>query len=190
MKQLAKELGLYCRAVKTDTQTLEGLYGCKAILHIPGKNHFVVLDHIDNYYVWTIDLANDRFYYCTDINFFGMDWPEGTTLLISDKPIQPQGNLREIGDAQLYNIIGTAGYTCTLLLQEYDVEFCSYVGGLCGGYYTVYYERWGCEAAPSGSCTNSIMIRMRKSPCINDPYNPGHCTITGNWTYYYMRACD
>jgi len=81
MKQFAQGLGLYGRAVKTDIPTLKSLYGCQAILHFPGKNHFVVLDHADNQYVWIIDLANNRFYYRTDLNFFGMDWTEGTALL-------------------------------------------------------------------------------------------------------------
>jgi hypothetical protein len=118
-----------------------------------------------------------------------MDWTEGTALLISDRPIQIEGKYTEIDNAQLQSIIGGLGYTCTRLLQEYNVVFCEYVAGVCGNYYEEYYERWGCKADASGSCTNSVMLRMRDSPCINDPYYPDHCTITGEWTYYYMRAC-
>jgi len=88
MKQFAESRGLYCRAVKTDIKTLKGLYGCQVILHIPGKNHFVVLAGIDSEYVWSIDLANDNFFYRTDVNFFGMDWTEDTALLVSNHPIQ------------------------------------------------------------------------------------------------------
>jgi len=189
LKQFAQGLGFYSRAIKTDLQTLKNLHSCEAILHIPSKSHFVVLDHIDDKYVWLVDLANNKFYYQIDINFLSMDWTEGTVLLISNQPIRLHGDFAEIADSQLHKIIGASGYTCTRLYQEYDVVFCSYAFGECGGYYQEYFERWGCEAAPSGSCTNSIMLRMMRSPCINDPYYPNHCTVTGEWTLYYMRAC-
>ena len=86
IKQFAQGLGLYCRAVKTDIQTLKSLSGCQVILHIPGKKHFVVLGAIDDKYVWTVDLSGNKFYYRTDIDFFGMDWTDGTALLISNQP--------------------------------------------------------------------------------------------------------
>ena len=188
MKQFAQGLGLYCRAVKTDIQTLKSLNDCKVILHIPKKNHFVVLGDIDDKYVCSIDLTKNKFYYRTDVGFFGMDWSEGTALLISNTPIT--GKFFDIKDGELRTIIGGSGYSCTNLLQEYDVVYCSYVGGECGDYYELYWERWGCEAAPSGSCSNSRMISSAESPCINDPYYPEGCTITGEWTCYDTRACD
>ena len=127
MKQFTESRGFYCRAVKTDIKTLKGLNGCQVILHIPGKNHFVVLAGIDSDYVWCIDLANDKFFYRTDVDFFGMDWTEGIALLVSNRPIQ--GNFTEIGGDQLHSIIGSAGYSCTRLIQTYNVIFCSQVGG-------------------------------------------------------------
>jgi hypothetical protein len=189
MKQFVQGLGLYCRAVKTDIQTMQNLKDCQAILHIPGKNHFVALEAVDDKYVWTIDLASDKFYYRTDKDFFGMDWTEGTALLVSDKPISPDGDFVEIAGDELANIAGGSGYSCTNLLQEYNVIFCDYVGGLCGGIYQEYYERWGCKVAPSGSCRSSSMIRYKGSPCIEDLYDPYACDITGEWTCYNMRAC-
>jgi len=188
MQQFARGLGLYCRAVKLDIETLKSLYGRDVILHIPKKNHFIVLGDIDDRYVCSIDLANDKFYYRTDVGFFGMDWTEGTALLISDSPIT--GKFIDIDDGELKTIIGGSGYSCTNLLQEYDVSYCDYVGGECLGSYEEYYTRYGCEAAPSGSCSSSKMIRSAESPCINDPYNPDMCDVTGEWTSYYMRACD
>ena len=191
MKQFAQDLGLYCRAVKTNIQILKSLDGCEVILHIPAKNHFVVLEDIDNEYVWSIDLASNKFYYRTDINFFGMDWTEGTALLISGQPIQLQGDFTEIDDAQLHSIIGSdsMGYKCTRLLQEYNVVFCTYIAGLCQGCYQEYYTRYGCEPAQAGNCKGSILIRYVESPCIINPHDPYNCTITGEWTTYYMRAC-
>lgn len=190
MKQFIQGRGLYCRTVKTDIQTLKSLEGCEIILHIPGKKHFVVLDTIDGEYVWAIDLAGDKFYYRTDVAFFGMDWSEGTALLISNHPVEIGGEFAEITDAQLGNIIGASGYSCTRLLQTYNVIYCDNpVVGECGGYYEEYYTRYGCEAAPSGSCSGSRMLRYKESPCIVDPYDPVACDITGEWTCYYMRAC-
>jgi hypothetical protein len=187
IKRFAESMGLYCRAVKTDVQTLKSLHGCEAILHIPGKKHFVVLEAIDDKYVWTIDLASNKFYYRTDIDFFGMDWTEGTALLISSSPIA--GEFTEIDNWQLQTITGAAGYSCTRLLQTYNVIHCSYVGGSCEGTYYEYLTRYGCEAATSGSCSMSVMLRYKKTPCIEDPYDPLACTVTGEWTCYYMRAC-
>jgi hypothetical protein len=190
MKQFIQSKAIYCRAVKTDIKTLKSLYGCQVILHIPRKNHFVVLGGIDNEYVWCIDLASDKFFYRTDMDFFYMEWTEGTALLVSNQPIQIQGEFTEIDDGQLNRIVGGAGYTCTRLLQNYNVVFCTQLApGLCEGYYQEYYERWGCEAAPSGSCTGSRMLRYKESPCIEKPDDPYNCTVTGEWTCYYMRAC-
>jgi hypothetical protein len=119
-----------------------------------------------------------------------MDWTEGTALLISNRPIELQGNFTELNDTELHNIVGAAGYTCTRLLQEYNVIFCAQpVLGACEGYYYIYWERWGCESAASGSCSSSIMERMRKAPCINDPYDPYACDVSMPWIFYYMRAC-
>ena len=190
MKQFAQNLGLYARAVTTDIQTLKSLSGCEVILHIPGKKHFVVFGGIDSEYVRIIDLTNNKFYYRTDIDFFSMDWTEGVALLISNQSIQLQGNFTEIDDTQLNNIIGGDGYSCTNLLQTYNVIFCSEpVPGACDGYYEEYYTRYGCETAESGSCSTSRMIRYAESPCIEDIHDPEACDITGDWTFYYMRAC-
>jgi hypothetical protein len=189
MKEFAQSKGFYCRAVKTDIQTLKGLSGCQVILHIPGKNHFIVLEGIDAGYVWSIDLASDKFYYRTDLSFFGMDWTEGTALLISNQPVQIQGNFTEIADAQLGNIIGGSGYSCTRLLQDFEVVSCVKLGCECYGWVEIWFPRWGCEAAPSGGCTSSVLLRYIEKPCIDSPYYYCTCAVTGEWTERYMRAC-
>jgi hypothetical protein len=187
MKQFAQNLGLYCRAVKADIETLKNLNGCKAILYIPGKKHFIALEAIDDKFVWTVDLANNKFYRRTDVDFFGMDWTEGTALLISNKPIV--GEFAEISEAELSNITGAAGYQCNILRQAYNVIFCDYVGGLCGGVYKEFLTRYGCGPAESGSCSQTKMVRYKTTPCIEDCYDPYSCTVTGEWTIYYMQAC-
>jgi hypothetical protein len=186
MKYFLQGFGLYCRAVKTNIDTLKKLNGCKAILYFPGKNHFVVVDRIDDQYVWITDLSSAKFYDRTDISFFDMDWTEGTALLVSKQPIQ--GDFNEISSDRLTGIIGS-GYSCTKLYQQYNVIFCSEVDGLCGGKYYEYYTRYGCEPAADGSCSNTKMLRYVSTPCINDPESPDNCTVTGVWTSYYMMAC-
>jgi len=190
MKDFAGRSGLYCRAVKTDVQTLKALSGCQVILHFPKKDHFVALEGIDDEYAWSVDLSKDKFYYRTDLNFLDMDWTEGTALLISDRPIQLRGNVTEIADSQLSSIVGGSGYSCTYMLQDYDIIYCSSpMPGVCLGYYEGYIRRYGCESAESGSCTEERMVRSAETFCIEDPYNPFACDITGEWTFFYMRAC-
>lgn len=190
MKDLAQSSGLYCKAVKTDIQTLKNLSGCQVILHFPKKNHFVVLEGIDDAYAWSIDLSKDKFYYRTDLNFFDMDWAEGTALVISDRPIRLQGAASEIADGLLGGFVGGSGYSCTKLLQSYYVVYCDNpVVGFCDGYYQVYFTRYGCEVSQSGSCTSEMMARMAEDFCIVDGYNLFSCTVEGSWEFHYMWAC-
>jgi len=189
MKDFLEQMGLYCRAVATDVEALADLGSCQAILHIPGTAHFVVLDRVDAEYVWLVDLTGRSFYRRVHRGLFGMDWTAGTALLVSDEVIDVQGRVVDLDAAQLAAITGADGYSCTRLLQEYRVYLCVQIDGECGSIYTEYYERWGCEAAPSGSCSNQVMVRVRRSPCIEDPADPLTCIINGEWQYYYMLAC-
>ncbi|MHC4417432.1 MAG: cysteine peptidase family C39 domain-containing protein [Planctomycetota bacterium] len=186
IKQFMQGLGLYCRAVTTDIQTLRQLNGFEVILHIPGDDHFVAVERIDSEYVWIVDLADNRFYHRTDTNFFPMDWAEGTALIISEQPIQ--GQFTELDDNELAGITGGQEfYKCNRILQDYGRINCDNVGGECGGQYYEFFKRWGCGAAPNGSCSSTMMERYRKCPCEDDP--PGGCKANGEWVYYYMRAC-
>ena len=185
MKRFAESLGLYCRAVQTDLATLRSLNGVKAILHIPGQNHFVVLSEVDDRDVWLIDLSNKKFYYRQSVDFFPMEWPEGIALLLSDRPIPSQS--AELSDSVLATIIGGIGWACNELLQEEAVYYCDgYVTG-CDGAVSIYYERWGCGPVQKGSCYNQRMLSSQDSPCVWDPYYD--CSVTGEWYYYYMGAC-
>ncbi|HCO93031.1 MAG TPA: hypothetical protein DIU00_03620 [Phycisphaerales bacterium] len=120
-----------------------------------------------------------------------MDWTEGTALVISDRPIRLQGAASEITDGLLGGFVGGSGYSCTSLLQSYDVVYCDNpIVGMCGGYYEVYFTRYGCEASESGSCTSEMMARSAEDYCLVDGYNPFSCTVLGSWDFHYMRACN
>ena len=190
LKQYTQSLGLYCRAVKTDLQTLKGLSNCQAILHIPGKNHYVVLGTIDDANVRIIDLSNRKFFDRFKANEFELEWSSGIALLISNQPISAQGKLTDLDDTTLQTISGSGGFACNKLIQNYDVFLCSQpISGLCGGNYEEYFERWGCDRAETGTCPMSMLPRLQTTLCIDDPYDPLGCTITGEWTTYYIRAC-
>ncbi len=191
MKHFLQGNGFYCRAVNTNIDTLKKLTGCKAILHLPSKKHFVVMDHIDDRYIWLTDLSSAKLYDHTELSFFDMDWPNGTALLVSKQSIP--GDFNEISNSQLSEITGgEEGYSCTQLLQERrNVSTCSMVdGAYCTGKLYVYLQHHGCEVAGSGSCYISRYPRFLTSPCIVNPAYPDMCDITGEFTYYYMMACD
>ncbi|MHC4115950.1 MAG: cysteine peptidase family C39 domain-containing protein, partial [Planctomycetota bacterium] len=187
MKEFVHGQGLHCRAVKTDIRTLRGLTDCQVILHLPAKSHFVLVGDIDDASVWCIDLASRRFCYQADINFFDMDWTEGTALLISDTPIT--GAFNDIDDGRLEKIAGGVGYSCTNLLQEDDYWTCDTSGGGCWGAYEYYPERWGCEEAETGMCIDSSMLGLAECACVFDSQEID-CEIDGYWHFYYMTACE
>lgn len=188
MKCFAQNLGLDCRAVRTDIDTIRNIGDSQVILYFPGKKHFVALESIDGEYARIVDLSNRRFYYRIDINFFDMDWVGGIALIISNSAIE--GNLQDLDADELVKIVGASGYSCTKIMQPYQIINCQQVGYECLGYYTIYYERMGCEAAESGSCYYDWFKRLTRLPCIEILEDPWNCTVTGDWTDYWMRACE
>ena len=194
LQRFARELGFHCLAVKTDIQALKNLKACQAILHLPGPNHYVVFEYIDDEYVWIIDLDSNKFFYRTRLDEFDLDWSEGTALLISNEPLNLKSTYTELGDNELQKIVGSAGggFSCTDLFQEYDVLLCPPpIGELCGGRYRIWYNRYACEPDPEGgTCTGTGMVGNVSSPCINDPEDPLACIITGEWFSQYIRACN
>ncbi len=191
VKTCLEELGFHCRAVKTSVATLKDLSGCRVILHIPGKNHFVVLEGIDDTYIWVTDLTSNKFHYRTAVTSFNMDWTQGIALIVSNKHIQIAGEFSDIDADELHGILGGSGYQCTLLLQDELVIYCDQpVSGVCEGYFEFFYERWGCESAATGSCSTNWMVRHTECPCKKDIGDPYRCILTGNWYTSYIQACD
>ena len=189
MKSFARNIGLNCRAIRTDLDTISKLSDCQLILYFPGRKHFVVVDSIDSY-VRIVDIATKKFYDNIDVSFFDMDWPTGIAFVISNNAIQIQGDFQDLSDTELAEIVGAGGYSCTKQIQIYDIIFCQYVFEECMGNYTVFWPRYGCEAAESGSCSYGWFERYSSTPCIEDIYNPFGCDVTGHWTDVWIRACS
>ena len=183
MKQFAQGMGFYCKAIKADINTLRNLGNCEIILHIPGKKHFIAVGDIGSQSIGVVDLADSKFYYRADLDFFSMDWTEGTALIISNSPIV--GKFIEIEERDLDDITGASGYDCNVLRQQAGDIMCATAGDICLGYYRVFWTVWGCGPAESGSCSQSKMIRYEKALCINIPY----CDTEDEWIAYYIMAC-
>ena len=191
MKSYAENKGFNCKAVTTDIQTLKDLSGCQAILHIPGKNHFVLLDHIDENYVWIIDLTENKFYYRISVGTFDMEWTEGTALLLSNQQISLSSDAVEINDDQLIGYTGGYGWACTYLLQSYHIEFCQFYGELCYGDFEMVFTRYGCDIAENGVCTDEVMTQKYTVPCRNDPEKPEDCIFNyEEKIYLFLIACQ
>ena len=98
------------------------------------------------------------------------------------------GSYRVLADEEAAKITG--GSSCT--------EVCSQAGEIsclemtdkdCGGSHSVFYCRICCEGCGAG-CSESPMMYKKMEPCVDDPYNPDTCVGNGNWTCYYMYACN
>ncbi len=187
VKRLAQSRGLYCRGVQTNLAGLRSLGdGVQAILHLPGQNHFVVLQGIDERNVWLIDLSSRKFFYRQSLDSFPTDWPAGTALLLSDRPIPNQTT--ELSDSALAGFSGGAYYACNTIIQRSYIINCQGPLTGCDSCYTQYFCRLGCGEATSGSCSYQPLVRFIESPC---DALPGYdCQPTGEWYSYYMRACQ
>jgi len=191
IKQCAMDLGLYARAVRADVRTLGAMTDCQAILHFPGQGHFVLLDAVADGKAWILDMAGDRFYYNIETTFLGMDWPDGTALLLSDRPISLPSEVVELDDAAAAGFLGgEEAYACTKVRQTAYSIPCEQGGSSCSGYFEYYFERCGCEPAQTGSCTMTLLPRYMESPCVKDRWSSGDCVPSGPWTYIYMLSCE
>ncbi|MHC4216247.1 MAG: cysteine peptidase family C39 domain-containing protein, partial [Planctomycetota bacterium] len=195
LRRFARELGLHCLAVKTDIQTLRNVQDGQVILHLPKAEHYVVLDHVDEEYVWAIDLDGNKFYYRTRLSAFSLDWSEGTALLVSNGPLNVEGTFIEVNDQEQRNIVGSAGggfgtYSCTDTIQEKGRIHCEPPIVFCNSVYEIIYKRYSCQLDPEGGyCTGEPMIGSIRCICIDDPYNLGACKGSGEWYSRYIRAC-
>lgn len=191
VQQLAQQKGLFCLPVKTSVSGLGRFKDAQVLLHFPKKKHFVVLDRIDQDNVWLIDLDRQTFYHPMDLPRFEQEWV-GIALVVSDQPLFLEKNDKPVPDPVLKKIKGSADYSCSDLIQEYDVNLCpEMTQGTCGARYEMWYDRYGCELDTSGGyCDGTGVVGSVYASCIEDPSDPGQCTTTGNYISRNMRACQ
>jgi len=183
VRQLIQDLGLYCKAIRTDDPaTLRDFGPAKAILHIPEKNHVVVVDSVDDQHVQIVDLSDSKFSYVQNTDSFNRVWSQGLALLVSSTPIPEV--YTSVDDARLYAAIGQTGWSCTKVAQEDDWFLCPWD---CNGYFSYYWKRYVCEPAQHGTCDEQVYVRYQDSACVVDPVRV--CTVDGMWYYNYMPAC-
>lgn len=191
IQQFLLQKGLSCLPVKTDIPGLGRFKKAQVLLHFPQKKHFVLLDRIDGDTVWLIDLDRQTFYHSMDFVRLKQEWA-GIALVISKEPFSVQGDERPIPDPILENIAGSADYSCSNLIQHYDVVFCPQMAlGSCGGRYEMWNDLYGCKIDASGGyCEGTKRVSSVYSSCIEDMHDPIQCTPTGNFIAKHMRACQ
>jgi len=191
LRQFAQQQNLYCQAVSGSIDSLARLENCQVILHLSKENHYVVLDYVDDRDVWFIDLDSEKFYYGMKRSRLPAEWSEQTALIISNTPIDTPAGCTLLSDSLLHEIKGSATYSCTDLIQAYDIAFCHQMMG-CGGLYTIWYNRFGCELdCNGGNCQGDKVTGSVYTPCIEDFEEPGTCAVTGNfYVYEYLHACQ
>ena len=194
LQQFAQGLGLYCTTVKTDIETLKSLSNCQIILHFPRNDHYVVLEYIDDGYVWVVDLDTNKFFYRTKFSIFNQDWNNGTAQIISKDPLNNmQGNLTVLNDSQTRSIIGGfPNYSCTKTIQNYGIIRCPPIFGIyCLGRYTKFFTRMGCEEDPDGgTCAGEDLPGVTWFMCIVDPNTLDNCILSSDFYTQSMRACE
>ena len=192
MKKLAQGLGFYCLVVKADAETLKNLKDCQAILHLPEPDHYVVLENIDDEYIWIVDLDRNKFFYREKLEKFELDFGETTALLVSKNPLSLTGSFVERTDAELQQIIGGfPNFSCTKVIQDADTIHCPLpIGLMCGGCYYSFEELCGCEPDPNGGdCSGSPMPGYLYIHCYySEAY--GYCVGDGDIYTRFMRACE
>ena len=188
LKQAAENMGLRCRAVATDVATLKKMTDCIAILYLPGKKHFAVLDRVDDRYVWVIDLASTKMYYRVDVHLFPARWAQGIALLISNRSIDTP--LQDLSPAEAKSILGAVdGWSCTNLMQEWAFSRCIPGPDGCTGYGKRLWNVYGCEPAePNDTCDVSPWIRKQMWECKDEPGSV-ECAYLSTLYGYYMEAC-
>lgn len=193
-KAAIEEAGLECMAVTTDIASLGKFSNCVKIVHLPGSNHYAIVDRVEQDAVWVIDLVNRKFYWKKQMDEFLLEWSDGTALLVANSPINvpldTQFNYLEAAKMSAIQGGDFGTYSCSDQIQITERVLCDLpIGFLCGGAYYKFYERYGCKEDANGStCVGQKLVGYEFTHCINN-INDG-CTITGIWESRFIRACQ
>jgi len=189
MKQFVEHLGLDAWAARFDIETLKSLSNYQVIIHLPDREHFVVLGDIDDKHIGLIDLSSNRLYDRYSIDSFNSIW-DGMALVVSRNPVKRVGNFITLDNIQLDKIVGACpnGEQCNTSCSGSGDSPCQEIGGDCGGTHTIYYSRTCCGSATAGACLDSEMVCKKSENCGLDENLD--CTGEGNWTTSKMLACN
>ncbi len=188
---LATSWGMSTRAVRTGFDTLQDLSGTHVILHLPGKNHFVVLEGMDEKQAWFLDLTRRRFYYPISIDLLKAETPEIVALLVADRPSVAWNALPELSPTELATVKGAKHEDCTILAQHRYYVYCAPIWGPCDLQdYEYHPERWKCEDF-SGGCTEYLLPWAFYAACYEDPFYPNECVYDYDWyDVIFLPACN
>lgn len=194
LRQKIEGTGLYCVSVTGGLDALRQFDSCTALVHLSDSNHYVVLDRIDDQYVWLIDLTNRKFYWKKNIRDFLSSWKDRTVLMVSDDPRNLPMSLKTLSTSEEMETMGgdLGSFSCSEVIQITERVLCNkpFGGFLCTGVYYKFWERYGCYQDNSGNtCYGQGMPGYEYSPCINHPEILGACSITGQWLSRDIRAC-
>jgi hypothetical protein len=185
---LAGSQGLVCRAVRTAIDTLQDLNGMHVILHLADKNHFVVLESIDNKQAWFLDLTKRRVYYPVNTDLLKATMPETVALLVADRPLVAWSTLAELTQAELANVKGS-GLVCSYKYQNGYTVPC-FPDELCQCDEYLYYTNiWKCKSG-NGYCSEYWTPWLYVWDCVLDPYEPLQCQRIFPYEAYYTTSCD
>ncbi len=190
LEEAIRKTGLATRAVQTDLAALKKLDKCKAILHLPGKNHFVVVDSIQGNDAWLVDLSENKFYYRANAHLLPQDWSEGTALLVSAQPVAER--FTDLDPGRMKTAVG-GGWACTMPISRGGAVYCDAMpdGTDCYGYWQYWEPRIDCQWAYNGTCYQQTLFWFMECPCIPDPMNGEYaCNGNGTWNFYYIDCCE
>lgn len=182
--------GLYAGAFHARLEDLEGLANGVIVLYQPLKRHFIILESATDEAYRVLNLTSASFYRPVDKAVFPMDWSEGVMMYVSTAPPTLSPEIAPLSEEDIFQIDAGAGYACTLHIQDASESPCPEPQeGQCEGEYVIYYNVYGCEAAPSGSCSGTFLISEDHFSCNDDPMIPNNCISAGLLYSYYAYGC-
>ncbi len=165
MARMAEQVGLQARAVSLSWEDLQSLTDdVQGILSIPGRHHFVLLDHVSPTEAWFVDLSSNTFYRPLN-KVILKDQVKFNVLLLSNESIRSDLGDTLALDDQADIRGGIEGEYCTLQIQEHSRTTCDQFVNCADHDYIVYYEYWRCEAVPTFMCQEVPYIDRVVAPC-------------------------
>jgi len=161
LARAAKSLGLKTEGIRTDFEGLKAL-AKPIIAFLPESKHFVVVSKADDRGITCIDLAGPITLAWHGPEEFASEW-NGEVLAFSNA--RPE-SYTPLDEGEMAQYIGGCGGTCTNIVQNAGVyQKCENISNCWETDYYTLFQRYGCAAAESGSCSERSMSRGHEDPC-------------------------